>query len=226
VATSSDNVVILIDGSGSMQHEIGNKDKMTAAKFALIPALSMLTPETNFGCIVFSRSANGWVYPLSPFDRKEVWDSVREIEAGGNTPLGEYIKIAADELLRQREKNFNYGTYRLLIVTDGEATDDDLMRAYAKELVNRGISLDVIGVGMSRAHTLKSLANQYVAANDAKTLKEAVTTFLAEVPNPASGSQASENVYEILSIFGNDSGALSAIDALSAGGNQPLGESR
>ncbi|MEM0965008.1 MAG: vWA domain-containing protein [Verrucomicrobiota bacterium] len=219
-----DNVVILIDGSGSMENEIGRKDKMTAAKLALIPALDRLTPETNFGCIVFSRNANGWVYPLGPFDRKKVWDSVKGIEAGGSTPLGKHMKMAADALLEQREKNFNYGTYRLIVVTDGEASDDDLMRLYAKELVGRGISLDVIGVGMRQAHTLKTLANQYVAANDAASLREAVTSFLAEVPNPGSGDATSEDVYAFLDVFGNDETTLAVIDILSEGGNQPLGQ--
>ncbi len=225
-ARHSDHVVILIDGSGSMKENLGTKDRMTAAKFALIPALDKMSPDVRFGAVVFSRNNNGWVYPLGDFDRKKVWDSVKGIEPGGSTPLGRYIKVAADELLKQREANFNYGTYRLIVVTDGEATDDELMRRYARELVNRGISLDVIGVGMSRDHTLKSLAHQYVAANDAASLREAVTSFLAEVPAADLSGAQSEDVYDYLLLFMNDETTLAAIDALSQGGNQPLGETR
>lgn len=221
-----DHVVILIDGSGSMKESIGNKDRMTAAKFALIPALDKMSPDVRFGCVVFSGNKNGWVYPLGDFDRKEIWDSVKDIAPGGQTPLGRYLKMAADELLKQREANFNYGTYRLIVVTDGEASDGDLMQRYARELVNRGISLDVIGVGMRRDHTLKSLANQYVAANDAEALQEAVTSFLAEVPDADLSGADSEDVYDYLLLFMNNETTLAAIDALSQSGNQPLGETR
>ncbi len=225
-AQHTDNVVLILDGSGSMNGPIGSKTKMTAAKLAILNALGSIAPDTQFGFIVFSQNTNGWAYPLGDFNREAVWNQIKNIEAGGNTPLGKYIKSGADRLLQQREKNFNYGTYRLLVVTDGEASDPDLMESYARELVNRGITLNVIGVGMKNDHSLKKLAHQYVAANDAKSLSQAVNTLLAEVSDTAQNDLNGESPYEYLEIFPNDGAALEVIDALSTSGNQPLGSTK
>lgn len=196
---------------------------MMAAKFALLPALDQMSPKTKFGCLVFSKNFDGWAYPFGSFDQDRVWDRVKTIEAGGGTPLGRFIRMGANALLQERKKNYNYGTYRLIVVTDGEASDQNLMDFYARELVNRGITLSVIGVGMKQDHSLKALANQYVAANDAASLNKAVTAFLAEVPDAGIGSGDAEDLYQYLDIFKTDAVTLSVIDAISVTGNEPIG---
>src|SRR5690606_31118262 len=82
------------------------------------------------------------------------------------TPLGQFIKIGADRLLQVMEKQHGYGSYKLLIVTDGEATDGGLMNRYTPDVVSRGITVDVIGVGMDRDHSLKKHARAYYDAQN------------------------------------------------------------
>ncbi|MEO0796100.1 MAG: vWA domain-containing protein [Verrucomicrobiota bacterium] len=219
-----DNVVVILDGSGSMSGMIDDKSKMQAAKNSVYQALKKLPDDTQFGLLVFSKNVNGWAYPLGPLDKTKVRKQVKRIKQGGKTPLGTFLKTGADSLLAERAKQFNYGTYRLIVITDGESTDGKLMLNYAPELVSRGITLNVIGVGMANDHSLKDAAHQYVGAKDVKSLDAAVTTFIAEVSSNTDLDAAGESPYDYLAFFPNNDAALSTIDALSESGNQPLGE--
>lgn len=222
---NTDNVVVILDGSGSMGGNMGDgQTKMRAAKVALRNALTTIDEETYFGLLAFSRNINGWAYDFQKLDRVKAWDAIKTVTEGGKTPLGKYLKMGADQLLTQRKELFNYGTYRLIVITDGEASDQDAMNRFAKELVNRGITLNVIGVGMEKQHSLKGLAHQYVDARDPEGLSAAVTSFLAEVPDSSATDAADEdNPYELIQAFPNAEAVVAVIDALSASGNHPLG---
>jgi uncharacterized protein with von Willebrand factor type A (vWA) domain len=220
----TDNVVVVLDGSGSMSGLIGQDSKMYAAKKSLRDALLQMPETTRFGLLAFSRNINGWAYELGPLDRVQAWNAIKSIQEGFKTPLGQYLKTGADRLLEEREKQFNYGTYRLIVITDGEATDGNLMEQYARELVGRGITLNVIGVGMLDEHSLKNLSHQYVDAQDPEGLSNAVTSFLAEVPDvPRDTSAGDDSPYELIQAIPTAESALAVIDALSASGNEPLG---
>lgn len=219
---AQDNVVVILDGSGSMSAPMGGTSRMQAAKRALFKAINQLPEDTNFGLLVFSSSHDGWIYPLSPLNKVEAWKNVQKIREGGKTPLGHYIKTAGDSLLRERAKQFNYGSYRIIVITDGESTDGNLMERFARESVGRGLTLNVVGVGMTRDHTLKGLAHQYVGANDIDALNAAVTSFVAEAPVNMKLDEG-QTPYSYLAFFPDDAAALQAIDALSETGNHPLG---
>jgi hypothetical protein len=89
------------------------------------------------------------------------------------------MKIAADALLDLRQKQI-YGDYRLLVVTDGEATDANLLEAYLPDILSRGISLDVIGVDMVANHSLADRAHSYRRADDARSFEKALAEIFAE----------------------------------------------
>jgi hypothetical protein len=141
---------------------------------------------------------------------------------GGNTPLGKYIKIGADRLLEERAKQFGYGTFRLLIVTDGEAEDKDLVDRYTPEIVARGITVDAIGVAMKERHTLATKVHTYRSANDPTSLKRAVAEVFAEVGGRGKDSYSGDAFAELQSI--PNEVAQGMIQALSSSGNQPIGE--
>ena len=83
---------------------------------------------------------NKWVYPLGPKDTQKLIAAIRLPQPSGGTPLGKYLRIGANRLLEQREKQYNYGNYRLLVVTDGEASDTDKVKHYTPEILNRQAS--------------------------------------------------------------------------------------
>jgi len=136
--------------------------------------------------------------------------------------LGAYIKKGADRLLQQREEQFGYGSYRLLVVTDGEASDPTVMERHVPEVLARGIIVDVIGVNMKTDHTLATKVHTYRRADDPAALKTAIAEVFAEVSD--SGSNATdEEAFELIAALPDEtSGAM--LQALATSGNHPIGE--
>lgn len=179
------NVVIILDASGSMKSNMrsGRAQKMDAAKRALKEVLKTVPQDTQIGLLVFSGAnvKNHWVYPLGPRNDARLNTAIDAIEPGGGTPLGAYIKIGADRLIQERKNQLGYGQYRLLIVTDGQAQDIQLVNQYTPEVLSRGIIMDVIGVDMVGNHTLATKVHSYRKADDPESLKKAIADVFAEV---------------------------------------------
>ena len=180
-----DNIVVILDASGSMQDKFSGdrtKSKMEAAKAALQEVLANIPDDTQMGLLVFSGANihNEWVYPLGPKDTEKLIAAIRLPQPSGDTPLGKYIRIGANRLLEQREKQYNYGNYRLLVVTDGEASDADKVKHYTPKILNRQIRIDVIGVDMKTDHMLANVVDSYRKADNPGELVAAVSQILAE----------------------------------------------
>jgi uncharacterized protein YegL len=219
----NDNVVIVLDSSGSMRKRMGGVSKMDAAKSALKEVLKQVPETTHVGLLVFSAKnlRTDWVYPLGPRDDAKLMAAIDRPMPGGSTPLGRYIKMGADRLLEERAKQFGYGSYRLLIVTDGEADDPAKVNRFAPEIIARGITTDVIGVAMAQDHTLAKVAHSYRRADDPASLKKAVAEVFAEV-STARDSSVTEGAFDELAAIPVEV-AAAAIRALSGSGNQPIG---
>lgn len=226
---AKDHVVIVLDGSGSMTDPMRNGTiKMRAAKDAISRVLDALPQDTEIGLLVFSniQGQPDWVVPLGPVDRRSFRNRLNQIRAKGGTPLGHYLKIGADKLMQAREANLGYGTYRLLVVTDGQAGDPERVEAFAPQIRNRNINLDVIGVAMNRAHILKRTANSYRRADDPRALEEAVSEVLAEVSaNGREGALAYEEAFDILSGI-PDEAAIAMVQGITTVNNDPIGMTR
>ena len=223
---SIDQVVIVLDASGSMKQNMPGSQvqtKMDAAKEALIDVLSNIPQTTHVGLLVFSASnlQDDWAYPLGPRDDNRLLPAIRSIDPSRGTPLGEYIKIGADRLLEARDSRFGYGTFRLLVVTDGEASDADLVDTYTPDVLARGIRVDVIGVAMDQDHTLATMVHTYRRANDAATLKQAIAEVFAEVSTQDEGA-TEEDAFALLQGIPSQT-ASAAIQALCESGNHPIG---
>lgn len=227
-AESHDHVVIVLDASGSMMQRMrGTRiKKMDAAKKALRAVLSHVDQQTRIGLLVFSSRnlKDHWAYPLGRRDESRLIRAIEKPIASRGTPLGEYIKIGADRLLKARQSQYGYGTYRLLIVTDGEANDPELVDRYTPEVLSRGINVDVIGVDMKRDHTLAKMAHSYRRANDPASLEQAIREVFAELSND-SGGFSMEEAFELLAPFPTEA-ATAAIEALSNPANHPIGEGK
>lgn len=221
-----DNVVIVLDASGSMKEALAGTrmSKMTAAKAAIKTVLQKVPPSTRVGLLVFSalNVKDDWVYPLGPRNDEALVAALDRLEANAGTPLGVYIKKGADRLLEERTRQFGYGTYRLLVVTDGEAQDQNLVDAYTPDVMSRGITLDVIGVAMKQDHTLARKAHSYRRANDPASLNRAITEVFAEIGGSATTDTAQAEAFELLAPFPGEV-AAAMIQALSSPGNHPIG---
>jgi uncharacterized protein YegL len=198
----------------------GRIQKIAAAKNAVRKVVAALPPSTNVGLFVFGNVRNSNPVPIGPKNDDLINDAIAGIGASGGTPLGEYIQKAADQLLAQREKNLGYGWYQLIVVTDGEANDKKLMDRVATEVLRRGLAMDVIGVGMTNAHSLAKRSTSYRAANDTTALDKALEEVTAET---GSNISTSNDDFELISWLSEDQ-AKGIISTLGNNENQPLFE--
>jgi len=224
-ALHSENIVVLLDASGSMNETFSsdaNRTKLQTAKNALKSVLSKLPDDINIGLLIFSTShSTPWLYPLGVKESDRFLNAVAGVRANGGTPLGQYMKMGADALLAQREKQYNYGSYRLLVITDGKARDAHLVDAYTPAIMNRQIRVDVIGVDMPEDHMLATVVDSYRRADNPEQLIEAVSKILAETSS--STIDADEDLFELIQPLTNEL-ARGMIEALSAvPSNQPIG---
>jgi hypothetical protein len=197
---------------------------MSAAKEALKQVLRTVPPETRIGLLVFSAKnvESDWVYPLGPRDDAVLLRAIDRPMPGGGTPLGAYLKKGADRLLEERGKQLGYGTYRLLVVTDGEAGDANLVEQFTPEIIARGVTVDVIGVAMNQRHTLATKVHSYRSANDPGSLTRAVAEVFGEIGGSGQDVAGAEAFSELSGIPGEVAQAM--IQALSVSGNHPIGE--
>jgi uncharacterized protein YegL len=174
---AADNVVVLLDTSGSMDERIGNVSKMKAAQEALCGVVDRAGPNMHIGVITFQ----GWIANLGPVNKESLKQAIRATRASGGTPLGKYIKDAGDALIEARKRDKGLGTFTLVIATDGEATDGDLMDKNIVHCKARGLVIKTIGVGMKDDHALAKSSKVYMRANDPESLKNALNVAVAEV---------------------------------------------
>lgn len=217
------SVVVVLDDSGSMDARMrtkqGRERRIDAAKAALAEVLRSLPADTQVGVLALNTKINGssWVVPLGSVD-PQVWQpNLRLIEADGGTPLGAFLKLGADALLAARAKQV-YGTYRLLVLTDGEANDEQLVTAYLPDILAKGLLLDVIGVDMQSDHSLAKRAHSYRRADDEASLTQAIADVFAETS--LDGDDASAD-FEILAAL-PDEFAEAAIKSLSIRNDGPI----
>ena len=228
LAIHKENIVVLLDASGSMNEpfSVTKQDnesitKIRVAKEALETVLTQLTEDVNIGLLVFSVAhSDPWLYPLGMKDEVRFLSALASVEAGGGTPLAQYMKSGADTLLAQRERQFNYGSYRLLIITDGQAKSAELVNTYTSAIKDRQIRIDVIGVDMEEEHTLATVVDSYRRADNPEQLVEAVAKVLAETSTDTQNGNNSQ--FDLLQPLTEEL-AISLIKALTkAPSNQPI----
>ena len=214
----TDNVIVVVDASGSMGTPMGGADRMSVAREALKQVLGQVPESTHIGVLVFPRG--DWVYPLGSRVEQRLNNAIDSIRSGGGTPLGSYMKRGADALLKARKKQFGYGTYRLLVVTDGEANDRNLVEGYTPDIISRGITIDVIGVDMESEHTLATKVHTYRSADNPDSLRQAITEVFAEVSSADTG-QTDEDAFELIADLPKQT-ASEMLKSLSTTGNDPI----
>ena len=218
------HVVVVLDDSGSMDEtmrtESGRSRRIDAAKTALMAVLNNLPSGTQVGVLALNTSVDGsnWIIPLGP-PNPAMWQrSIGQIRAEGGTPLGEFLKTGTDALLEARNKNI-YGEYRLLVVTDGEANDSELVDAYLPDILSRGVVTDVIGVDMESDHSLATKVHNYRRADDGASLQEAIAETFAETDAPT--DENAESDFDLIAGL-PDEVAAEAVKALARLRDDPI----
>lgn len=174
------NYYMVFDGSGSMGEGDcrGNeRDNISAAKWATKQFVTTILPQdTGLGLFVFDRNGTNERVPIGKDNRAMILKSIDDIRADGGTPLNDSIKGGVDALRIQREKQLRYGTFTLLVITDGEAQTQDGVN-YAKEYK---IPIVTIGFCLEAKHPLAAESISYRNALDPSGLLVALQEVLAE----------------------------------------------
>ncbi|MBI2570835.1 MAG: VWA domain-containing protein [Candidatus Schekmanbacteria bacterium] len=179
------NFYFVLDGSGSMSAgdcagRLGTK--IAAAVWASEQFLQSVEPGANVGLFVFDRAGDSERVPLGG-DRAAFLGALRETVADGKTPLASAIRAGGAALSKQRKRQLGYGEYHLIVVTDGQATDDKpggtLARA-VREAGAAGTLISTIGFCLGRDHDLREGSYAYRTADDPEQLREALRAVTAE----------------------------------------------
>lgn len=190
-------VVIVLDDSGSMRDKMrtdqGKEPRMQVAQQALKKLVQQLPDNTQLGVLLMNGAPDqgGWLVPLGPLEKAKTVALIDQVRANGGTPLGRSMKTAMEQLLTARASK-PIGDYRLIVVTDGEATDRPELNRLLPNMVARGIVIDVIGVDMKSDHTLASKSHTYRRANDASSFESALIEIFAESNQATDDGSASD----------------------------------
>lgn len=217
------NIVIVLDNSGSMGRTLEQDaihSRMDAAKNALQNVIKSLPDDTQLGMILLNGDWNDWCIPLGPLNKDLSKIKISELYPTGGTPLGGAIKAGCDQLLALRQKQ-KYGTYILLVVTDGEANDPSAVEEYVNDINTRGINLHVIGLDMQQDHSLARKVDSYQNAYSDKELASAISKTFAETA--LSDKNTSSEDFDALEGL-PDAIAMGALAALANFPNYPIGE--
>jgi Ca-activated chloride channel family protein len=175
------NYYFIFDGSGSMDNSFDGKRKIDGAKQAVWQFIKKVPLTVNLGLYIFDSRGSREVVALGEKKHKDFIEAIRDVRAGGGTPLAEAIKYASDALIKQRKKQLGYGEYNIIVVTDGIANHIPEAGDYA---VNANIAIHAIGLGIEANHPLNDskYVISYTAADDYTKLTQALIEAVAESP--------------------------------------------
>jgi hypothetical protein len=190
-ASLTRNLYFVLDGSGSMDEDPATRcpgsgakgsfpTKIAAARWAIGEFLGQVPAEDRLGLYVFDRGGQREVVPLGTGNRPRFLAAVKAVYAAGGTPLAEAIITGVDKLAAQRDEQLGYGDFRLVVVTDGEATGRRLEDGTAYALAKR-IPIYTIGFCVGRTHTLFQHSVAYRAANSPAELRRGLEETLGEL---------------------------------------------
>ena len=186
-ASLTRNFYFIFDGSGSMSEALTKQctgdrrfgSRLDGAKWAVEQFLPLMPRDVNLGLWIFDADGNRERVPLGPDNHAAFLTEVRKTRASGNTPLTESIEQGVNRLVQQRDQQLGYGEFRLIVVTDGQATGRPLPQAvnYARE---QRIPIYTIGLCIGEKHELRKYSVSYRAADSIEALKRGLEETLAE----------------------------------------------
>ena len=170
------NFYAVFDGSGSM-----GGDKVRTAKEAFQYFVDQVPVDANIGLFVFD--TNGITERAALGSTKsEIKTEIKQVSAGGGTPLSNAVDYAYEQLVLQGHKQLGYGEYHLVIVTDGEANDKYRLEKIVDTILNRSpVMIHTIGFKLGRSHTLNQPGRiLYKSADNFEELAAGLEGVLAE----------------------------------------------
>jgi len=151
--------------------------KMRQAKEALKKLAETLPAEHNLGLMLLNGHG---VVPLATNNRGDFNILVNSSNARGSTPLTASTARAYNEITEQASRQQGYGSYHVIIVTDGESSDGSPMSIVKKVVNNTAVQFHVIGFHVSSHGMNDPLYVDYRTATNSSELVKAFEEVAAE----------------------------------------------
>ncbi len=182
-------VMIILDGSGSMWGKVKGQVKIDGAKQVFAKVLPSIAPDAEVGLTLYGHRRKGDCADIEvvgapgKLPRESLLQAVQSLQPKGMTPIAKSLQLTAD-LLKSHEAETT-----IVLISDGEETCHDDPCAAVKALKSTGIKfiLHVIGFGVDdkQRTQLTCLAQagggRYFSADDVEGLLSAMETVKVEV---------------------------------------------
>ena len=166
---------IVLDDSGSMGAD------MTAAKLAVITALDAMSEDDRVAVLALNA---GMILPFAHVRdaRDTLPNLLRPVRSDGSTPLTRAIKTAQTALEEEAALSRGFGTFRLIVTTDGQANYNEALNEAVEDLAERTpIQVTTIGIGLTGRHVLRrSDLGSFVDVSNVDGLQVALQAAVAE----------------------------------------------
>ena len=187
------NFALVLDQSGSMAGE-----KLRTMKQAVKEIIDQLNNNDILSIVAFETRTNLLVPAMPVTEPEEVKKRVDQIQDAGGTNLAPALRIGLDQVsVHHSEKHIN----RLILLTDGEATDNlDDSHMQAKRAARLGIPIIGLGFGKDwNEDFVIELADQSIS-----TPHDSQLGLVEYIPDPQDAVQAFQRVYKSMQVVAQD----------------------
>lgn len=185
-ASIDKNFYFLFDVSGSMDDYCAGTKKIDGAKSAISKFLEKVPDEINIGLLFFGVSTQQYgiqeMVPLGKNNRDEIQQAIQNAQPDGGTPLSNATITGTEKLIEKYKEQLGYGEYRLIIITDGLASDPNYFQKNL-ETTSRYPFIAIYGIGlcMEQRNVINRYALKYTDANNYEELGKALEETVAEL---------------------------------------------
>lgn len=187
-----ENILIILDASGSMNEKIGSEKKIDIAKSSINKVLNDMPDSAKIGLRVYGHIIDFWglkaceaselKVPISSYSKVLIKNELTKIKPTGATPITYSIEqaLAYDFIGLSGKK-------RIILVTDGMETCGQSPCDLSVSLMKRGVDLkiDVIGFNLEDKSSIPQLKctalatkGKFYSANNAQELSNSLKNSL------------------------------------------------
>lgn len=166
---------IVLDDSGSMG------DDIVPAKLAVVQSVAAMNPDDRVAVIALNA---GVILPFTTVSDAEapLRDALIPVISDGRTPLTSAVASAKQLLEDEAAMARSFGTYRVIVTTDGAADDGEALIALVEHLAETTpIQIATIGIGIEGGHVLRrDDLGSFVDVSNIDALQAALQDAVAE----------------------------------------------
>ena len=150
--TSSNNLIFILDASGSMWGQVGGTAKITIAKEVLTGLIQELPDDTVVGLVAYGHRRKGdcndveQLIALKALNKEAMIAQVQKLNPKGKTPISRSVRLTAEKIKHLEDET------TIILISDGKETCDPDPCALVKDLKASGIKfvMHVIGFDVTK----------------------------------------------------------------------------